>query len=45
MERKNRTQRRINEGNADWKSGNDANRAWYTLEKQNGLTVTDVSWL
>lgn len=45
MERKGRTQKRANEGNSDWKAGNDANRAWYTLDKQDGLLPKDIDWL
>ncbi len=41
-ERKNRTQRRINEGNADWKSGGDAYRDKYTLIERDGLTAEDL---
>lgn len=41
-ERKNRTQRRLNEGNADWKNGDDAYRDGYTLIEKDGLTAQDV---
>jgi hypothetical protein len=42
-ERANRTQRRLNEGNADWKHGGDANRDKYMLIEKDGLTVEDIS--
>ena len=41
-ERKNRTQRRLNEGNADWKNGDDAYRDKYTLIEKDGLTAGDI---
>lgn len=42
-ERKNRTQRRLNEGNADWKNGDDADRDRYMLIEQDGLTAEDIA--
>lgn len=42
-ERANRTQRRLNEGNADWKQGGDAYRDKYMLIEKDGLTVEDIS--
>jgi hypothetical protein len=42
-ERKNRTQRRINEGNADWKSGDDVYRDKYMLIENDGLTARDIA--
>jgi hypothetical protein len=44
-ERTNRTQRRINEANADWKNGDDLYRYNYSLLKEDGLTALEVSWL
>jgi hypothetical protein len=44
-ERANRTQKRINEANADWKSGDDAHRAHYTLHRRDGLIEKDLDWL
>lgn len=41
-ERKNRTQRRLNEGNADWKNGDEAYRDKYTLIENDGLTPEDI---
>lgn len=41
-ERKNRTQRRLNEANADWKNGDDAYRDNYTLIERDGLTRADL---
>lgn len=45
QERAKRTQKRINEANADWKTGDDARRAWYTLHKEDGLIEKDIEWL
>ena len=42
-ERKNRTQRRLNEGNADWKNGDDAYRDRYMLIEKDGLTGKDIA--
>ena len=42
-ERKNRTQRRLNEGNADWKNGDDAYRDTYMLLEKDGLTADDIA--
>jgi hypothetical protein len=44
-ERKNRTQRRLNEGNADWKNGDDAYRDRYMLIEKDGLTAADIALL
>lgn len=42
-ERKNRTQRRLNEGNADWKNGDDVYRDKYMLIEKDGLTEQDIA--
>jgi hypothetical protein len=44
-ERENRTQRRINEANADWKNGDDLFRFKHKLLKEDGLTPEEVGWL
>ncbi|MDH3726085.1 MAG: hypothetical protein OER77_01010 [Myxococcales bacterium] len=44
-ERQNRTQRRINEANADWKNGDELYRFKYKLLPEDGLTAEEVSWL
>jgi hypothetical protein len=44
-ERHNRTQKRINEANADWKNGDELYRFKYKLLKEDGLTVDEVNWL
>lgn len=44
-ERANRTQKRINEANADWKGGDDAYRARHTLDRRDGLVEKDLEWL
>ena len=44
-ERQNRTQRRINEANADWKNGDELYRFKYKLLPEGGLTAEEVSWL
>ena len=44
-ERANRTQRRINEANADWKYGDDARRARYSLHRRDGMIETDLEWV
>ncbi len=44
-ERQNRTQRRINEANADWNTGDEIYRAWYTLNKNDGLSATEAARL
>jgi hypothetical protein len=44
-ERKNRTQRRLNEGNADWKNGDDVYRDKYMLIEKDGLTAQDIGLL
>jgi hypothetical protein len=44
-ERQNRTQRRINEPNADWKNGDELYRFKYKLLPEDGLTAEEVSWL
>ncbi len=41
-ERKNRTWRRLNEANAEWKNGDDAYRDRYTLTEGDGLTLDDI---
>lgn len=43
--RSNRTQRRINEANADWKHEGDEYRRGLILIESDGLTATEVSWL
>lgn len=44
-ERTNRTQKRINEANADWKNGDELYRFNYRLLKEDGLTAEEVGWL
>lgn len=44
-ERSNRTQKRINEANADWKDGDELYRFNYRLLKEDGLTAEEVGWL
>lgn len=44
-ERKNRTQRRLNEANADWKTGDDAYRDRYMLIEGDGLLPEDIDRL
>ncbi|MFA9472586.1 MAG: hypothetical protein ACERNK_18625, partial [Deltaproteobacteria bacterium] len=44
-ERSNRTQKRINEANADWKNGDELYRFNYRLLKEDGLTAEEVGWL
>jgi len=44
-ERANRTQRRINDANADWKNGDKIYRYNYSLLKSDGLTALEVGWL
>ena len=44
-ERENRTQRRINEANADWKNGDKLHRFKYRLLKEDGLTAEEIGWL
>ena len=44
-ERSNRTQKRINEANADWKNGDELYRFNYKLLKEDGLTAEEVGWL
>jgi hypothetical protein len=44
-ERANRTQKRINEANADWKNGDKIYRYNYSLLKSDGLTALEVGWL
>lgn len=44
-ERQNRTNRRINAANADWKTEGDAYRAAHTGWKEDGLLPKDVEWL
>ena len=45
QERTNRTQRRVNDANDEWKSSDDAYRARYTVNKEDGLTREDVGKL
>ena len=42
-ERENRTQRRLNEANGDWKSGGDGYRDRYMLIEKDGLTAQDIA--
>ena len=42
-ERKNRTQRRLNDANADWKNADDVYRDKYMLIEKDGLTAQDIS--
>lgn len=42
-ERKNRTQRRLHEANADWKNGDDIYRDSYMLIEKDGLTAKDIA--
>jgi hypothetical protein len=44
-ERKNRTQRRLNEANANWKNNDQLYRYEYMLLKEDGLTAEEVGWL
>ncbi len=44
-ERKNRTIRRINEANADWKRGDEIYRYRYMLLKSDGFTAAEIDWL
>lgn len=44
-ERENRTVRRVNDANADWKNGDEIFRYKYTLFKEDGLTPAEVDWL
>lgn len=44
-ERSNRTQRRINEGNGDWKNADDTYRDKYRLIEKDGLTKEDIGRL
>ena len=44
-ERENRTNRYLNEANAEWKNGDDAYRDKYTLIERDGLTLKDISLL
>ncbi len=41
-ERKNRTQRRLNDANGDWHNGDDAYRDKYMLIERDGLTRADI---
>lgn len=45
QERTNRTQRRINEANADWKNGDELFRFKYKLLEEDGFTAKEVGWL
>ena len=42
-ERENRTNRYLNEANAEWKNGDDVDRDKYTLIERDGLTSEDIS--
>lgn len=42
-ERENRTNRRLNEANGDWKNGDGAYRDKYTLIERDGLTRQDIA--
>ena len=44
-ERANRTQKRLNEANADWKNGDELYRFNYRLLKEDGFTADEVGWL
>ncbi len=44
-ERANRTQRRINEANAEWNSGDKLYRFNYSLLQEDGFTPKELSWL
>jgi len=44
-ERQNRTIRRINDANSEWKNGDEIYRYRYMLLKEDGLTPTEVGWL
>jgi len=44
-ERQNRTIRRINDANADWKRGDEIYHYRYMLLKSDGFTATEVDWL
>jgi hypothetical protein len=44
-ERANRTQKRLNEANADWKNGDELYRFNYRLLKEDGFTAEEVGWL
>ncbi|MGB8330400.1 MAG: hypothetical protein WCE62_09755 [Polyangiales bacterium] len=43
--RRDRTQKKMMEANVDWKDGDDAFRAQYTLHKDDGLSVDELSML
>ena len=45
QERKNRTIRRINDANADWKHGDEIYRYRYMLLKTDGFTAPEIDWL
>ena len=45
QERPKRTQKRINEANANWKNGDELYRFKYKLLKEDGLTPEEVGWL
>ena len=44
-ERQNRTIRRINDANSEWKKGDEIYRYRYKLLKEDGLTSAEVGWL
>ena len=45
QERPKRTQKRINEANANWKNGDELYRFKYKLLKEDGLTAEEIDWL
>ena len=44
-ERQRRTQKRIDEANANWKNGDELYRYRYSLLKEDGFTAAEVDWL
>jgi len=44
-ERQNRTIRRINDANSEWKNGDEIYRYRYMLLKEDGLNAAEVDWL
>jgi len=44
-ERPKRTQKRINDANAEWKNGDEIYRYKYKLLKEDGLTAEEIGWL
>ena len=43
-ERSNRTQRRLNDANAEWKNGDELYRYQYRLLKEDGFTAEEIGW-